>query len=216
MEGRLEKLKAVVFDLDGVLVDSFEVWRRLFNLALSTRGHDPLSAREFQALWGQGVEADIRMFFPGATVPELQKFYEDHFGKCLNDLRVFPDTLPVVDTLARRGLKLGIASNSAPRIIAGTLTAAGLDGRFSAVVGAGGPLKGKPEPDTLLAALDELGAKPGEAVFIGDSPYDIEAGRRAGVATIGFQRDGGSWRIERLGELLDLPPFRDAVAVSEL
>jgi len=207
MEGRLESLKAVLFDLDGVLVDSFEVWRRLFNLALGTRGHAPLSASGFQVLWGQGVEADIRMFFPGMTVPELQRFYEDHFNEFLDVLQVFPDTHPVVETLGRRGLKLGIASNSAPRIITETLEAAGLDGRFAAVVGAGGPLRGKPDPDTLLAALDGLGAAPAEAVFVGDSSYDIEAGRSAGVRTVGLQRDGGAWRIERLGELLDLPPF---------
>jgi len=207
MEGRLEKLRAVVFDLDGVLVDSFEVWRRLFNLALGTRGRDPLSPRQFEALWGQGVEADIRMFFPGMTVPALQKFYEDHFSEFLADLRVFSDTLPVVEALARRGMRLGIASNSAPRIIAETLDAAGLDGRFSAVVGVGGSMRGKPEPDTLLAALDALQASSDDSIFVGDSPYDIQAGLRAGVRTVGFGRDGGAWRIERLGELLNLPPF---------
>jgi len=196
-----------VFDMDGVLVDSFEVWRRLFNLALGTRGRAPLTAREFQALWGQGVEADIRMFFPGMTAPDLQKFYEDHFSEFLDVLQVFPDTHPVVEALGRRGLKLGIASNSAPRIITETLEAAGLDGRFAAVAGAGGPLRGKPDPDTLIAVLDGLEAKPGEAIFVGDSPYDIEAGHRAGVRTVGFQRDDGAWRIERLGELLDLPLF---------
>ena len=202
------QLHAVVFDLDGVLVDSFEAWRLLFNSALEADHHLPLTVEGFQAVWGQGVEADIKMFFQGFTVAALQHFYEDHFERFIGAVRVFPDTCPTVETLHKRGIKLGIASNSAPRIIAATLASAGLGKYFAVACGADGRLRGKPEPDTVLAALDGLKTAPADAVFVGDSPYDIEAGSRAGVRTVGYQRDGGSWRIERLGELLKLPVLK--------
>jgi len=197
---------AVLFDLDGVLIDSFEIWRHLLNCALDTHGKPLLTAPEFDAIWGQGMEADIRMFFPGLTVGELQAFYETRFGSFLDRLKVFPDTRPVVEELRLRGQRLAIASNSAPRIIEESLIAADLKGYFPVAVGAGGSLRGKPEPDTLLAALDGLDAKPEEAIFIGDSPYDMEAGLRAGVRTVGLNQDG-DFRISRLGELLALPIF---------
>jgi HAD superfamily hydrolase (TIGR01509 family) len=208
VEGAVAPLKAVVFDLDGVLVDSFEVWRHLLNSALERHARSPLTPEGFAAVWGQGMEADIRMFFPGLTVEELQAYYEGTFGRYLDHLKVFPDAGPVAEALRDRGVRRAIASNSAPLIIAETLERAGLAGLFPVVVGAGGRLRGKPEPDVILEALAGVGAAPGEALFVGDSPYDMEAGERAGVATVGLGRDGGRWRIERLGELLDLPPLR--------
>lgn len=205
----MENLKAVLFDLDGVLVDSFEVWRHLLNSALERQGESALTSDGFAAVWGQGMEADIRMFFPGLTVDELQAYYEGAFGNYLRHLKVVPDAGPVARLLNDRGIRTAIASNSAPRIIAETLEHAGLVDLFPVIVGAGGRLRGKPEPDVLLEALMGVGAASGEALFVGDSPYDIEAGERAGVATVGLGRDGGRWRIERLRELLELPPFRD-------
>ena len=199
------KLRAVVFDLDGVLVDSFEAWRLLFNSALEANHQGALTVEGFQAVWGQGVEADIKMFFQGFTVAALQHYYEENFERFIGAVRVFPDTRPTLEALQQQGLKLGIASNSAPRIIASTLAMADVGRYFSAVFGADGRLRGKPEPDTVQAAMDGLKTSPADAVFVGDSPYDIEAGFRAGVRTVGYQRDGGAWRIERLGDLLMLP-----------
>jgi pyrophosphatase PpaX len=202
------KLHAVVFDLDGVLVDSFEAWRLLFNSALEANHHPPLTVEGFQAVWGQGVEADITMFFHGQTSAALQHYYEENFDRFIGAVRVFPDTRPTLEALHKRGMKLGIASNSAPRIIASTLAMAGVGNYFSVVFGADGRLRGKPEPDTVLAALEGLKTAAADAVFVGDSPYDIEAGARAGVRTVGYQRDGGAWRIERLRELLELPVLK--------
>jgi phosphoglycolate phosphatase len=209
-------LRAVLFDLDGVLVDSFEVWRHLLNSALERHGRAPLDAAGFAVVWGQGMEADIRIFFPGLTVPELQAYYEKTFRRYIGHLAVFPDARPVAETLAGRGLRLAVASNSAPRIIAETLEAARLAPLFPVAVGAGGRLRGKPEPDVVLEALAGVGARPEEALFVGDSPYDMEAGERAGVATVGLGRDGGRWRIERLGELLELPPLNDGESSEKM
>ena len=205
----MEALKAVVFDLDGVLADSFEVWRHLVNAILERHQQPPLSPDGFTAVWGHGMEADIRMFFHGLTVAELRAHYEENFSRHLGYLKVFPDARPVAQALMARGLRLAVASNSTPRIIAETLEAAGLAPLFPVAVGAGGPLRGKPEPDVVLEALARVKAAPNEAIFVGDSPYDMEAGERAGVATVGLGRDGGRWRIERLGELLELPPLKD-------
>ena len=80
------KLRAVVFDLDGVLVDSFEAWRLLFNSALEANHQGALTVEGFQAVWGQGVEADIKMFFQGLTAADLQHYYEENFERFIGGL----------------------------------------------------------------------------------------------------------------------------------
>ena len=72
-------LRAVLWDLDGVLVDSYEVWFHLLNHTARAFGAPPISRAQFAGGWGQGIELDVQLFFPERTVPEVEAFYHAHF-----------------------------------------------------------------------------------------------------------------------------------------
>lgn len=201
MEGKLGLIKGVIFDLDGVLIDSYNAWRKLLNYALKNFGKKKISEKEFQKLWGQGMEKDIEILLPELTISQLQKFYEENFQKFSKYIRIFPQTEQVLKKLKNMGLKIAIASNSAPRILSFCIKEAGIENYLDYYLGASDSLKGKPEPDILLKILEFLKIDKKEVVFVGDSPFDMEAGKRAGIKTIGIGIKG-DFEIKNLIDLI--------------
>ena len=96
-------LKAVLFDLDGVLVDSYEVWRRLLDAAAVRFGAERISARAFRDVWGQGVDADAAML--GCPVDELERFYNEHFMSFGDAMAIDPAAAGVLEKIHAGGLK---------------------------------------------------------------------------------------------------------------
>lgn len=203
MEGKLDIIKGIIFDLDGVLIDSYEAWQKLLNYALKNYGKKTISETEFQRFWGQGMEKDIEILLPEITLSQLQKFYEDNFQKFSNYIKVFPETEFVLKKLKEKGLKIAIASNSAPKILTFCIKEAGLEKYLDYFLGASDSLKGKPEPDILFKILEVLKLKKEEVLFVGDSPFDIEAGKRAGIKTVGIGIKGDK-EIKNLKDLIYL------------
>lgn len=203
MEGKLDIIKGIIFDLDGVLIDSYKAWQKLLNYALKHYGKKTISEKEFQRFWGQGMEKDIEILLPEITLSQLQKFYEDNFQKFSNYIKVFPETEFVLKKLKEKGLKIAIASNSAPKILTFCIKEAGLEKYLDYFLGASDSLKGKPEPDILFEILEVLKLKKEEVLFVGDSPFDIEAGKRAGIKTVGIGIKGDK-EIKNLKDLIYL------------
>src|SRR5712664_736691 len=92
-------IRAVLFDLDGVLVDSYELWFSLMNEVASVLGHPSISRERFKLSWGQSIEDDARAFYPGRTVKEIEDQYRrllpDHF----KHLFVEPDAASTMNAL---------------------------------------------------------------------------------------------------------------------
>jgi HAD superfamily hydrolase (TIGR01509 family) len=191
---------AWLWDLDGVLIDSYEVWFHLLNQTTRAFGGAEISRALMQACWGQGIEADVARFFPHKTVPEVEAFYHAHFMDHAAHLRVDPDARNVVDTLRARGQRQALITNTPSPLARQILDAAGLV--LDAVVGGTDVPNAKPAPDMVLEACRRLSVAPADALVVGDSRYDREAARAAGVHFIGVRIDGDA-RVERLGELLD-------------
>lgn len=202
MEGNLD-LKGIIFDLDGVLIDSFNAWHKLLNYALKNYGKKELSKKEFENFWGQGMEKDIEILLPEITLKELQKFYEDNFQKFSGNIKVFPETREVLKKLKEKGFKIAIASNSAPKILSFCVKASEIEDFIDYYLGASDSLKGKPEPDILFKILEYLKLKNEEVIFVGDSPFDMEAGKRAGIRTVGVGIKG-DFEIKSIKDLLSL------------
>jgi HAD superfamily hydrolase (TIGR01509 family) len=198
VEGR----SLVIFDLDGVLVDSFEAWRELLNEALKRRRVRPLSREEFAKTWGQDVEADRRQFFPDWTFEELERHYEGEFPKHLARIEPEPGAREVLSELKRRRKKLAIASNSPGPIALRILEHLKLRPLLDTVATVDQVGRGKPEPDLLEYVLDRSGIDAGESCYVGDSRFDEAASRSAGIFFIGYRRPGDH-RIERLEDLLE-------------
>ena len=85
-------MEAVLFDLDGVLIDSYDTWFHLMNAAAREFDNPQISREAFADCWGQGVHEDVRRFYPQKSVAELEEYYEAHFMAHREHLRIDPDT----------------------------------------------------------------------------------------------------------------------------
>ena len=191
----------IAFDLDGVLVDSFECWWKLLNGTLSAHGRRELTSEEFAACWGQDVEADRRRFFPDWTTEELIGHYTREFPRYAEWIRAEPGAAETLRILKKFGKRLAVASNSPTAMVERLLQQNALRGYFDVAAGVDLVANGKPEPDLIEYVLEEAGVRRDDACFVGDSDYDARAARAAGVLFIGYKRPG-DLRIDSLVELV--------------
>jgi phosphoglycolate phosphatase/AHBA synthesis associated protein len=192
--------RAVLFDMDGVLVKSEEVWFRVVEEAgVRFRGR-PITREEFFPTFGQGTAADIPVFGLRCTVAELDAFYVTQFVRHLDAMWVNPDARPLLDALSAAGVGCALVTNTVGPLAAEILARAGLAGCFGSLATADRVAEAKPAPDLVRLALRELDVAADAAWMVGDSKYDRQAARAAGVHFVGLGLDGDR-RIERLSEL---------------
>ncbi len=198
-------MKAVLFDMDGVLVKSEESWFRAVRDAGTRFRGRPVTREEFDPTFGQGTAADIPCFGLHCTVAELDAFYVDSFTSHLDAIWVNPDALPVLQAVAAKGLERALVTNTVGLLTSRILDRAGLAAELSVRATADRVPHAKPAPDLLWLALGELGVAPADAVMVGDSRFDRQAAAAAGVRFFGLGLDGAV-RLESLRELLDHLP----------
>jgi HAD superfamily hydrolase (TIGR01509 family) len=191
---------AILFDMDGVLVRSEEVWFALLRDASSHFGGKLVTREAFAPTFGQGTAADIEMFGFNCTVPILEAYFAKHFADHAPDVWVDPTAKPLLASLQARGISRAVVTNTSATLAADILSAAGMLELFQVVSCASQVPRAKPAPDVVTAALRQLRLEGGQAWMVGDSRYDREAARAAGVEFIGLRIDGDR-RIELLEEL---------------
>lgn len=193
-------MRAVLFDMDGVLVRSEEVWFRVVEAAgVKFRGR-AITREEFFPTFGQGTAADVPVFGLACTTAELDAFYVDEFVQHLDAMWVNPEAAPLLELLHGRGLRVGLVTNTVAPLTAAILDRAGLATWLPVRATADRVANAKPAPDLVQLALAELGVAPDDAVMVGDSRFDRQAAGAAGVRFIGLKLDGDG-RVERLGDL---------------
>ena len=186
-------IKAVIFDLDGTLVDSAPDIQVAINKLLAEEGRRPLTLEEVSAMIGDGapklVERAMSATGEGDALEDLPTltrrflgFYEGH----TTDLTVpYPGVPEALERLRSAGVGLGICTNKPERQTRELLRDLRLAPYFQAVFG-GDTVKGvkKPDPRLIHAVLDALGAGPAESVMVGDNANDVGAARAAGIPVI--------------------------------
>ena len=177
----MSSVHAVLFDLDGVLVDTYEAWLAVVREAARRFGAPEVGRSAFDATWGQSIEEDTALLVPGATVADVAKFYDEHFPEHLDAVRPGPDAAVALAGLRSRAIPSACVTNSPLPLARAILRAAGLEGLLDTGVGAGEAGRPKPAPDMVLEACRRLGVPPGSAVLVGDSRFDREAAAAAGV-----------------------------------
>ncbi len=191
--------RAVLFDMDGVLVKSEEVWFRVVEAAgVRFRGR-AITREEFFPTFGQGTAADVPVFGLHCTTAELDAFYVTEFVRHLDAMWVSPDARPLLERLCAAGVKRALVTNTVLPLAVKILARAGLDGLFDALATADRVVHAKPAPDLVRLALRELDVAPLDAWMVGDSKYDRQAAGSAGVHFIGLGIDGDR-RIDQLGD----------------
>ncbi len=185
--GKLFSPRAVIFDLDGTLIDSREDIAAACNHALVSHGRAPLPMETVRTFVGDGARMLLaRAFDVPAKSPELDgpltafhAYYQAHPAVYTV---LLPGALEVLDALAP--VPIGLATNKPRTTTLLVLEAIGLLPRFAAIAAGGdGPLK--PDPWSIHAVLKTIGERPEASWVVGDGPQDVGAGRAAGCATIG-------------------------------
>ncbi len=198
-------LRAVLFDMDGVLVFSEDAWFRVFNETLVHFGRPEVSRAEFDAIYGNGAAADRDAYMPDRQVAEVDAAYARLFEEHLGEVRPNPEAAGVLAELRRRGIRTAVATNTTAPLARRVLGLHGLLPHLDAAASADEAGAGKPRPDVVRLAAQRAGVPLSECLFVGDSRFDAAAAEAAPVPFVGF-RFGGGARIEQLTELLALAP----------
>jgi phosphoglycolate phosphatase len=166
---------AVVFDFDGTLVASRFVDEAAVAELIAA---DPSAASGAGTFWsheGEPLVSRIELAWPGRSSAILPLFERPEAP------RRFPGITALLKRLDREGLLMAVVSSRRLFALQRGLDATGLRRHFPVVIGLEDVARPKPSPEGLLLALDRLGVPPSQAVFVGDSALDVEAGQRAGV-----------------------------------
>ncbi len=198
-------IQTVVFDLDGVLVDSEHAW--------------DTARRAVVAESGGSWRPEATRAMMGMSAPEWSRYLHDELGARLSpeeinervvgrllesyerELPLLPGAVPAVRRLGDRWT-LGLASSANRPVIDAVLSGAGLTGEFAATVSGEEVRRGKPAPDVYLAVLDKLGAQPRSSAAIEDSTNGLRAAAAAGMAVVAVPNR-------------DFPPAEDAIGLAD-
>jgi len=191
--------RVVLFDLDGTLIDSGAIILASMRHAAQTVLARRIPDEELMAaVGGPGLVAQMRALDPEHT-DELVRVYREHNEPLHDDLVAFEGIERVLDRLRAEGRRLGIVTAKRRKTVDLAFAILPLERYFDAVVTSEQTEHHKPHPEPVLTALDRLGSTPEEAAFVGDSPFDMGAGKAAGVFTVGVSW-GKIHPVERLRE----------------
>jgi beta-phosphoglucomutase family hydrolase len=185
-------VKAVLWDLDGVLVDSapyhFQAWRGL----MASLGRE-LSEAGFRPTFGWRNDAILRHLVGELSAEEearLAARKEELFREAARGhIVALPGALVLLRLLRERGLKLALVSSTPRANIDLVLSSLGLESAFDIVIGEEDVKRGKPDPEGFLLAAERLGAAPDECVVIEDAPAGVEAAKRGDMRCVGVSRN---------------------------
>lgn len=194
--------KLVIFDCDGVLVDSEHATNTAIAKYLSTCGLQIDADDAFRLFVGNTMVAVGEIATQhGATLPEnwIDAIHGAMYKELRDGVAVFPGVRALLDKLNAAGIATAIASNGPMDKMAITLAPSGLFDHFRGRIYSPDTLPGKPAPDMLLAAAIAAGVNPSYAVMIDDNPTGCLAAVAAGMPSIGFAPDGSFARLEKVG-----------------
>lgn len=198
-------MRAILFDMDGVLVFSEDAWFAVYNETLARFGHPSVTRTAFDAIYGNGAEADRDTYMPERTVAEIDAAYAELFESHLDEIRLNPEAPPVLREIRARGIRTAVATNTNHALAGRVLARLDLLDSFDALAAADEAGAGKPDPAVVHLAALLVGVPLSACLFVGDSRYDEGAARSAPVEFVGY-RYGTGRRVESLEELLAIVP----------
>jgi len=198
---------ALIFDLDGTLIDSAPDLHRSLNAVLAEQGRTPVGLDGIRAMVGDGAAKLVERGFADtgdavapAALPGLVQRFLLHYSAGRHALtRPFPGVIDTLAALHEQGCRLGVCTNKPYDPTMEILELLGLTRFFGAVTGGDSLPVRKPDPGHLLGTLDLLGAGADNAVMIGDSANDVAVARAAGVPAIVVRYGYTRAPVEELG-----------------
>ena len=183
----MKQIRAVLYDFDGTLADSTELIMRSYRHTMRTHLGDVPPDEDWLSGFGMTLESQLNRFARSeAEAAAMLDTYRDYQNTIHDELlRPFPDAAQTVAELERRGYRLAIVTSKHRRSAMRGMELCGLVSHFDVIVTPEDVRQPKPHPEPVLFALERLGVSPEEALFVGDSPHDVAAGRAAGTRTAG-------------------------------
>ncbi len=180
--------KAVLFDMDGTLLDTLEDLCDSTNHALAQMGYPLRGIEEIRRFIGNGAEKQIRRAVPEGTsegkimetLAAFRAYYQDH---CQIKTKVYDGLLDVLSELKEKGVKMAVVSNK-PDAAVKKLSREYFGDRLDYAIGPSDGVRCKPYPDMAEEALKALSVEKKDAVFVGDSEVDVQTGLNAGLDVI--------------------------------
>jgi phosphoglycolate phosphatase len=212
-------VKLVIFDLDGTLFDSLEDLASATNHMLTVCGRPVITSSDVRLLVGQGARSLVERALCGASADDidtgLRHFLDYNEAHIADQTRLYPGVRETLSHLAAQQLPMAVVSNKNVALCRRLLDLFGIGIFFTAVLGADSLPQRKPSPEPILKLVRDFNVPPGEVMIIGDSCNDIQAGKGAGVITVGCTYGYGElveladadFRIDGMPELLNLPSF---------
>ena len=207
------RYRAILFDLDGTLVDSLPSLVVATNGARAELGHPPLTAEQVGACVGNGLLNLVKRSVPEEDPDEIMPTFRKHYDASLLPYTSVYDGVPeTLAELKEMGCRMGVVTNKVEESAEHVLDHIGIGEYFGVVAGGNGVRALKPAAEPFEYSLAELGATVSEALMVGDAPPDIQGARAVGIPTCAVTYGIGSVEqiralnpdhlIERFAELL--------------
>ncbi|MDA8169924.1 MAG: HAD-IA family hydrolase [Nitrospiraceae bacterium] len=204
-------IKLIIFDLDGTLVNSLTDLTIALNRAFQANGLPPLSEERVRGLVGEGITRLIEKALParalGLREKVLQGFLDYYSSHLLDNTRAYPGVAEMLSNL--EGFRKAVISNKRSPYTKKILEGLGIARHFDLIAGPDTVNEKKPSPEPVFHVLRTLGIDPAETIMVGDSPLDVEAGKKAGLrrtvaVTYGYNEDARLAEADYLIDSIDL------------
>lgn len=181
----MTKINTVLFDFDGTIMDTNDLiinsWQHTFR---TLEGKERAEA-DIVATLGEPLALSMKNLLPGIPVEEAIEIYREYqYGNFSDEISVFPGMLDLIFALKKQGYKMGIVTSRMTGTTLQGLEKFGIRECFEAVVTCDHTDKHKPDPEPVYIALELLGSRPEECIMIGDSKFDIQCAKNAGVTSV--------------------------------
>lgn len=177
-------LDAVLFDLDGTLVDSAPDLIAALNRLRATLGYPAMPAGPLRAVAGKGAAAILAEGLPELNEQQrdrhTQQFLDDYHHNCWDQSHCFSGIEDILDSIEQNVIPWGVVTNKVMRLAAPVVTQAGWETRAACLIAGDSTPNPKPAPDPLLAACRQLNVNPANVLYIGDDLRDVQASGAAG------------------------------------
>lgn len=194
------KVTAIIFDLDGTLIDSSQgILDSLFKAMEHFSIKPAITRLDSHFFMGKSLNETLRLLMPGGSPEMLKKigeYYVAHYTDNYMDKAVtFDGVADTIKALHKKGYKLAVGTAKHTYCAEAELVASGIRDHFTVVKGTDGGVPSKPNPELLFRICKELGSRPEEALMVGDTDRDVLMGQNAGSFTAAVTY--GNWSREK-------------------